>query len=1016
MKFRPRNTGPLRGFLALSVSVAVIVSNCAFAVASYSKSTTPAHPAQVQTAGGLLSAEAIVTESGVRIEWRSSFDIDNLGFNVYRVRDGKRTRLNREIIPGSVFVAGPKGAANGPRGVYQDVGSHGWLDRSGTADSVYYIESVSQSRTLVVHEALVPVAEANNLPTKQPRRQDKTVAPATETVTQIDDQDYGSFETSYPAITRATRTSNMMASTIENQWSIAGQVALKIGIKKDGWYRVTQPQMAAAGFNPVVDVRNLQLFVGGQEVAISTSQSGGTFGASDYIEFFGRGLDVPTTDVRTYYLVASSAPGKRVGGELQIESLPPNPQPGPLPPPKAETGPGSKWSNWVPRKLVISSGHPMGLPVIPLIIWGQRAAERPAVEEPLTTPGVEAPARPTGISPNLASVPGRSPATVSRTARRKSRKQRKPGASKLVNDRREYSHAVAPQFPAPSNFSYTVERKDRTVHFSGLINGEAENFFGQVIATNPASQTINTPNRVVGPGSAKLEIKLQGVSSVEHQVSVSFNDVAVGSFNGFYGHQSLVKVLDVPLSLLQNGANTVKFTPAVSGDVTLVDYARITYPHAFTADADALKFSLLGTQSLQVDGFQCARVHLVDYTDPLNVILAKPEVAPAGGGYAITVPSTSPKTKTARLLYATCTPPEQAALLTLNQPSALNVNTNAADFLIITTSSLAPDLAPLVAAREAQGMNVEVVDVEDVFDEFSYGVHGPQAVKDFLARANSVWATKPKYIVFAGDASYDPRNYLGFGSFDLVPTKLVDATYNETASDDSLADFNDDGIADVPVGRLPVRSTADAILVVSKILNFTPLLPENAMLVADDPTGYYFNFEQANDQVQALLPPAMAVQRVNVRVDGPATAKTNVIAGFNQGRALVNYTGHGNVDVWSGSAIFKSADATALTNGNRLSFVIVMDCLNGYYHSPGLLSMAEAFLSAPGGGAVAVFASSGLTLPDGQHQMSTQLYSLLFGAQPIALGDAIKIAKGATNDIDVRRTWIFFGDPSMKIR
>jgi hypothetical protein len=205
-------------------------------------------------------------------------------------------------------------------------------------------------------------------------------------------------------------------------------------------------------------------------------------------------------------------------------------------------------------------------------------------------------------------------------------------------------------------------------------------------------------------------------------------------------------------------------------------------------------------------------------------------------------------------------------------------------------------------------------------------------------------------------------------------------------------------------------------VVVSKIVNFVPVVPESALLVADDPTGYYFDFEHANDQVQAQLPASMSVQRVNVRIDGPATAKANVIAGFNQGRALVNYTGHGNVDVWSGASIFRTADALALTNGSKLSFVIVMDCLNGFYQAPVLVSLSEGFLKAPGGGAVAAFASSGLTLPDGQHLMSTELYSLIYGAQPIALGDAIKIAKGATDDIDVRRTWIFFGDPSMKIR
>jgi hypothetical protein len=160
----------------------------------------------------------------------------------------------------------------------------------------------------------------------------------------------------------------------------------------------------------------------------------------------------------------------------------------------------------------------------------------------------------------------------------------------------------------------------------------------------------------------------------------------------------------------------------------------------------------------------------------------------------------------------------------------------------------------------------------------------------------------------------------------------------------------------------------------------------------------------------------MTVQRVNVRTDGPAQAKVNVIAGFNQGRALVNYSGHGNVNVWASSSIFTSNDALALTNGNNLSFVVVMDCLNGYFQDPTLLSISEALLRAPNGGAVAAFASSGLTFPDGQHEMSEQLYTLIYGAQPIALGDAIKIAKGATTDLDVRSTWIFFGDPSMKIR
>ena len=577
----------------------------------------------------------------------------------------------------------------------------------------------------------------------------------------------------------------------------------------------------------------------------------------------------------------------------------------------------------------------------------------------------------------------------------------------------------------PSSFQFTVERKDRTVYFSSLLNGDDENWFGQVISNpaNPATQTINTPNpETTGVGPARLEVKLQGANQVTHQVSVKFNEVVVGNIS-FFGMGSSALAFDVPPSLLQNGANTLKFTPAGSGDVTIVDYARITYPHTFRADSDILNFSLLGTQSLQVDGFSSDFVQVIDYTDPFNVSVfkAQPATNPGGSGSTITIPPSNPKSKAQRLLYATAAPPETPAAISLNQPSTLNLNSNNADFLIITTSFLRDSLAPLVTAREGQGWNVEVVDIDDVFDEFSYGVHGPQAIRDFVARANNLWTVGPKHVIFAGDASYDPRNYEGHGHADFVPTKLVDATYNETASDDWLTDFDNNGIADISIGRLPMRTTAETDLVISKIVNYSPTnVPEAALLVADNPgTPPTWDFESSNDDVQALLPGSMTVQRINIRTEpSNSQATANIIASLNAGRVIVNYSGHGNVDVWTGNQIFKSVHASALTNGNKLSFVVVMDCLNGYFHVPSssLQSLSEAFLKAPNGGAVAAFASSGLTITFGQRQMELELYSQLYGAQPIALGDAIKIAKAASGDIDVRRTWIFFGDPSIKIR
>ena len=553
------------------------------------------------------------------------------------------------------------------------------------------------------------------------------------------------------------------------------------------------------------------------------------------------------------------------------------------------------------------------------------------------------------------------------------------------------------------------------------MNGDTENYFGRVIASSPVTQTISTPNlEVSAPGPAKLEVALQGVLgqfAVTHVVNVEVNGTPMGSVSfGPLDHP--VQKIDIPVSQLVNGANTVKLTKVSSGDVCIVDYLRLTYPHALKADSNSLRFSMRFSQSASIDGFSTSNIRLIDYSDPFAVKLTRPSVASTPLGYAISVSPGTPQ-KSRRLLYAAQeTQFSQPAALSLNTPSTLNATSNGADLVIIAHKTLKASAAPLVSLRQSQGLQVSVVDVEDVYDEFSYGIHGPQAIKDFLARAKSSWTTKPKFVIFLGDASYDARNYEAVGDFDLVPTKLVDATYNETVSDDWLTDFDDDGIGDIPTGRLPVRTPAEANLVISKIVNFLPAnAPLTALLVADDPTNYYFNFELANDEVQGILHnlvPTMNVVRVNKRTD--PNAHTNIVNSLNQGLALVNYSGHGNVNTWTGANIFMTPDALAAGNGNKLPLVLVMNCLNGYFQGPNLESIAEGFLKAPAGGAVAVFASSGETIPDGQHEMNNLLYQLLYGSQPIALGDAIKTAKGATFDIDVRRTWIFFGDPSMKIR
>ena len=97
-------------------------------------------------------------------------------------------------------------------------------------------------------------------------------------------------------------------------------------------------------------------------------------------------------------------------------------------------------------------------------------------------------------------------------------------------------------------------------------------------------------------------------------------------------------------------------------------------------------------------------------------------------------------------------------------------------------------------------------------------------------------------------------------------------------------------------------------------------------------------------------------------------------------------------------------------------FVVGMTCLNGYFHDLWTESLAEALMKAPNGGAIAVWTSSSLTQPDQQSIMNQELFHQLFGPTPLTIGEAVARAKAAASDSDVRKSWVLFGDPSMRLK
>lgn len=820
------------------------------------------------------AASAARYDDGVSVRWRTGFEVDNLGFNVYRYENGKRLRMNSQLIAGSALMVGSGtslGAGN----------SYAWFDSapaSGRSD--YLIEAIDLNGDSTWYGPVsATLATGKSGPADQA---------SSRTLGQLGKS--SPMESQTTPVDRRVSIDAGNASGFSIKTIVPGQPAAKVSVKNEGLYRVTQPELAAAGFNTNVDPRTLRLFVDGQEQPINVIGKG-AFDASSAIEFYGIGIDSAATDEHVYWLTSGSQAGQRI--------------------------------------------------------------------------------------------------------------QAIPSTAKFAG--------------GAQSFLATAELKQRTLYFSALRNGDKENFFGAVIARDPVDQavTLHHLDTADAPG-AMLEVALQGVTLQGHRVEAQINGTHAGEllFNGQDGG-----VVRIPISqtLLREGANIVRLV-SLGGpsDVSLVDYLRITYWHTFEADNNQLRFNASPRQLVSVDGFSNAAIRVLDVTNPNAPQEILGAIRPGKSGYSVTFSVRGSGVRT--LVAMTDDTAKHAANIALDQQSSWRQPANEASLVIFTRREFMMALDPLKSLRESQGYKVALVDIDDVYDEFSYGNKTPQAIEDFLAYARSNWNLAPRFVILAGDASFDPKDYLGFGDNDLVPTKLVDTQFIQTASDDWLADFDGDGLAEMAVGRLPIRSAQQAAVVVAKLARYDRLSrPEGVLLVADESLDGV-DFETASTELRSVIPADQPIEQINRGSLDPVTAKSRLLDAINRGQKVINYDGHGNMEAWR-AGLLTTEDVSGLSNQDSLSLFLMMTCLNGYFQDAQYDSLAESLLRAEKGGAVAVWASSGMSSPGDQGVMDIEMFKRLFDTKNSwTLGEAALRAKAQGLNKDARLTWILFGDPTTRIR
>ena len=504
-------------------------------------------------------------------------------------------------------------------------------------------------------------------------------------------------------------------------------------------------------------------------------------------------------------------------------------------------------------------------------------------------------------------------------------------------------------------------------------------------------------------GSGRLIIAWQGIThnpdvDNDHDITLILNGQTLDTVR-WDGETAFVSETAVPANGFKKGTNELILDNSGEGaafiDITALNWIDVQYAAPLTAVDDTLTFS--GTNG---------NITLADFSSSPLIIDSQNPAAPVlltGSGDGFDVTGEMVITAVGNDGYAV-----PAAISPLRESDWSSSN-NAADLLIISTDALAPALAPLVEARQAQGLAVAIAPVAEIYDEFGAGADSPAVIQQFIAHAAAEWNTPPRYVLLVGDATIDFRNYLGVAPANIVPSLMIPVGFSgETVSDARLADTDGDGKPNLAIGRWTVDSAEEVAALIERTLAYENGTAAARALFFTD--GTETQFATVGEELATASGLADAEHFDGIKAE-------ELTAVYNNGSWLTTYIGHGSIERWGKEDIFYPEAVSGLAG--QPPIVLQFTCLSGLFAHPTITSLSETMLKSDNGPVILVGATS-LTLSSNQKPFAQALLEALQSEAYSRVGDAFQAAKAGL-DIsnsglaEVSDTFGLLGDPSALI-
>lgn len=373
------------------------------------------------------------------------------------------------------------------------------------------------------------------------------------------------------------------------------------------------------------------------------------------------------------------------------------------------------------------------------------------------------------------------------------------------------------------------------------------------------------------------------------------------------------------------------------------------------------------------------------------------------------------------------------------------------DYLIITPSFLRSEAQRLANYHvQLSNLNVKVVELDNIYSEFSEGVQDIAAIRNFVKYVYdnaSDPSRRVKYLNMFGDASFDYKDRIAIRD-NIVPTYLSAdgaSLVLSFCSDDffALMDDGEGGLArsdlmDLAVGRMIVSTPTEAREMVDKIIRYTSEPAFDAWrnritLIGDDvdiasDAILQSNVSELGDDIFQNRPSYNVKKILLDSYDQVSSAGgerypqavEDIANAFEQGSLVVNYFGHGNEDGLAQEFVITQSMVENFRNPDELPLVITVTCEFTRYDNPLRVSGGEKLYLNPSGGAIASVATNRLIFVDTGSQLNNALDEYLFAydnLEPVSMAEALRLAKSDRSLVSRsdKRVIAFVGDPALKI-